>query len=66
MTQTVADSYPVAYASVCGKTVVTQEVAHPLKFSKVSLVDVCDYFEAKDIEVVPFLRRAQAVFELRE
>lgn len=62
----VADPWLVARARVYGETVVTQEVSRPSKLSKVSLADVCDHFEVNHIEVVPFLRRAKAVFELRK
>lgn len=62
----VADPWLVARARVYGETVVTQEFSRPLKLSKVSLADVCGHFEVRHIEVVSFLRRAKAVFELRE
>lgn len=60
-----ADPWLVAHASVYGETVVTQEASHPLRLTKVSLVDVCDHFEVRHTEVVPFLRRSMAVFQLR-
>lgn len=62
----VADPWLVAHASVYGETLVTQEVRHQLKLSKVSLVDICNHFEVRHIEVVSFLREAKAVFDLRQ
>lgn len=61
----VADPWLVAHASVYDETIVTQEVSHSLKVSKVSLVDVCDYFGVRHIEVVSFLREAKARFVLQ-
>ena len=61
----VADPWLVAHASVYGETVVTHEVSRALRPTKVSLLDVCDHFEVRHIEVVPFLRKMSASFELK-
>lgn len=60
-----ADPWLVAHASVYGETVVTQEVSRLKRSGKVSLFDVCDHFEVRHIEVVPFLKKMGAVFELK-
>ncbi len=60
----VAHPWLVARASVYGETVVTMEASRLQKQTKVSLVDVCHHFDVKCSEVVPFLRRSKARFEL--
>lgn len=60
-----ADPWLVAHASIYGETLVTMEASRIHKQTKVSLVDVCSHFEVKCSEIVPFLRRSKARFELK-
>ena len=59
----VADSWLVAYALAYGGTIVTQEVS---KSSKVSLVDVCDHFHIRHVNVYEYLRAQRALFYFRK
>jgi hypothetical protein len=60
---TVADPWLAAYALACGGTIVTQETVKQSK-RKVSLVDVCDHFGVRHIDVIEFLRAEKARFVL--
>ncbi len=60
---TVADPWLVAYALSCGGTIVTQETSKP-SMKKVSLVDVCDHFAVRHMDMIEFLRAEKARFVL--
>lgn len=64
LSEGVADPWLVAHASLHGETLVTHEASRFLRPSKVSIIDICDHFEVRHIEVVPFLRKANVVLEL--
>lgn len=57
----VADPWIVAYALAFGETVVTQERSRSAT-RKVSLIDVCDRFGIRHIDVFEFLRAEKATF----
>ena len=60
----VADPWLVAQAAIHGETVVTMEHSMQESKKKVSLIDVCDYFEVEHIEIFSFLRCLKAKFVL--
>lgn len=62
----VADPWLVACAAERGKTVVTMETSKLASAKKVSLVDVCDYFNVRHIDLFAFLRRLSARFTLSD
>jgi hypothetical protein len=59
----VADPWLVAFALAHGGTVVTQETPKS-SGKKVSLVDVCDHFGVRHIDMIEFLRAEKARFVL--
>lgn len=59
----VADPWLVAYALAYEGTIVTQETPKP-SMKKVSLVDVCDHFGVRHINMIEFLRAEKARFVL--
>lgn len=60
----VADPWLVAEAAIHGETVVTMERSMLQSKKKVSLVDICDFFDVKHIEIFSFLRCWEARFVL--
>jgi hypothetical protein len=61
LSDTVADPWLVAYAMEHGGCIVTLETPKPNR-KKVSLVDVCDHFTVRYVNVIDFLRFEQARF----
>ena len=61
----VADPWLAAYALSYDGIIVTQETAKNAK-RKVSLVDVCDHFGVRHMDVIEFLRTEKAMFVLAE
>lgn len=61
----VADPWLVSYALAYGGCIVTQETSKQAK-KKVSLVDVCDHFGIRHIDVFEFLRAEKARFVLAD
>ena len=59
----VADPWLAAYAMAHGGTIVTQETAK-LSKRKASLVDICDYFGVRHMDMIEFLRIEKARFVL--
>lgn len=60
----VADPWLVAQAAVYDEVVVTMEVSRLVSPKKVSLVDVCDRFDVRHVDIFTFLRCLNAVFTL--